>query len=505
MDYYILVLIGIAIGGLIGWLARQQISRRMTESAEAKAKEILAKAKVKQQETFFKAREESLKIIEKAKKEESVRRGELKVLEGRLEKRQSLFEKKIFELEERQRDLVGKAGRLEQAKVKIKQLYEEARQELERISGMTEEEAKKVLLESLEKKMKDDILSRIKKIEQYGAEEIEKKTKDLITSVIERYASPHTAETTIASVALPSDEIKGRVIGREGRNIKVVEQLTGAEIVVDDTPEVVFISAFNPVRRQLAKLVLEKLVLDGRIQPARIERIVEDTKKELARDIKEAGEDALYQTGIAGLDPKLIQVLGRLKYRTSYGQNVLIHSIEVAHLSAMLAHELGANVAVAKKSGLLHDIGKAVDFEVQGTHPEIGKDLAEKYGLAKEIVIPIATHHEDHPPTLEAVIVKVADAISGARPGARRDTYEEYLKRLEELETLAKTFAGVERAYAIQAGRELRVFVTPQEIDDVTAHKLARQIADKIEEELKYPGEIKITVIRENRIIEYAR
>ncbi|MBL7141769.1 ribonuclease Y [Patescibacteria group bacterium] len=505
MDYYILVLIGIAIGGLVGWLARQQISRRMTESAEAKAKEILAKAKVKQQETFFKAREESLKIIEKAKKEESVRRGELKVLEGRLEKRQSLFEKKIFELEERQRDLVGKAGRLEQAKVKIKQLYGEARQELERISGMTEEEAKKVLLESLEKKMKDDILGRIKKIEQYGAEEIEKKTKDLITSVIERYASPHTAETTIASVALPSDEIKGRVIGREGRNIKVVEQLTGAEIVVDDTPEVVFISAFNPVRRQLAKLVLEKLVLDGRIQPARIERIVEDTKKELARDIKEAGEDALYQTGIAGLEPKLIQVLGRLKYRTSYGQNVLIHSIEVAHLSAMLAHELGANVAVAKKAGLLHDIGKAVDFEVQGTHPEIGKDLAEKYGLAKEIVIPIATHHEDHPPTLEAVIVKVADAISGARPGARRDTYEEYLKRLEELETLAKTFAGVERAYAIQAGRELRVFVTPQEIDDVTAHKLARQIADKIEEELKYPGEIKITVIRENRIIEYAR
>ena len=504
MDY-ILVLIGVLVGIFVGWLVRQQIGQRMTESAEAKAKDILTKAKVKQQEIFFKAREETLKIIDKAKKEELDRRKELKVLEERLETRQSLFEKKIFELEERQKDLVEKADRLEQAKVKIKQLYEEARQELERISGMTEEEAKEFLLEGLEKKMKDDILARIKKIEEYGAEEVEKKTKELITSVIERYASSHTAETTTASVSLPSDEIKGRVIGREGRNIKVVEQLTGAEIVVDDTPEVVFVSAFNPIRRQLAKLVLEKLVVDGRIQPARIERIVEETKKELAQDIRKAGEEALYQTGITGVDPKLIQILGRLKYRTSYGQNVLLHSIEVTHLSAMLAHELGANVALTKKAGLLHDIGKAVDFEVQGTHSEIGKDLGEKYGLAKEVIIPIATHHEDHPPTLAAVIVKVADAISGARPGARRDTYEEYLKRLEELEALAKTFSGVEKVYAIQAGRELRVFVTPQEVDDVGAHKLARQVADKIEEELKYPGEIKVTVIRENRIIEYAR
>jgi len=255
----------------------------------------------------------------------------------------------------------------------------------------------------------------------------------------------------------------------------------------------------------LAKLVLEKLIADGRIQPARIERVVEETKKELARDIRKAGEDALYQTGIPTIDPKLVQILGRLKYRTSYGQNVLIHSIEVAELSAMLAHELGANVSVAKKAGLLHDIGKAVDFEVQGTHPELGKSLGEKYGLSKEVIIPIATHHDDKPPTLEAVIVKVADAISGARPGARKDTYEEYLKRLDELESLAKTFTGVEKVYAIQAGRDLRVFVTPQEVDDVGAHKLAREIADRIEEELKYPGEIKVTVIRENRIIEYAR
>lgn len=502
---YIFIIIGFIIGALIGWVIRQVISQRMTESAEARAKDILLKAKVRQQEIFFKAREESLRIIDKAKKEELDRRKELKILEDRLEKRQSLFEKKIFELESRQRDLVEKADRLEEAKKKIKKLYEDARQELERISGMTQEEAKKVLLESVEGKMKDDILGRIKKLEKYGSEEIEKKTKELITSVIERYASPHTAETTTATVSLPSDEVKGRIIGREGRNIKVVEQLTGAEIIVDDTPEVVFVSAFNPIRRQLGKLVLEKLIADGRVQPSRIERIVKETKIELARDIKKAGEDALYQTGIAGLDPKLIQLLGRLKYRTSYGQNVLIHSIEVAHLSAMLAHELGADVAVAKKAGLVHDIGKAVDFEIQGTHPEIGKDLGEKYGLSKEVIIPIATHHEDHPPTLEAIIVKVADAISGARPGARKDTYEEYLKRLEELESLAKEFSGVDKAYAIQAGRELRVFVLPQEIDDLGAHKLAREIADKIEEELRYPGEIKVTVIRENRVTEYAR
>jgi len=504
MDY-IFVLIGILVGIFIGWLIRREMGRYMNESAESKAKDILTKAKVKQQEIFFKAREESLNIIDRAKKEELDRRKELKILEERLEKRQSLFEKKIFEIEERQRDLTGKADRLEQAKVKIKQLYEDARRELERISGMTEQEAREFLLNNLEKKMKEDLLLRIKKMEEYGSEEIEKQTKKLITNVIERYASAHTAETTIASVALPSDEVKGRVIGREGRNIKVVEQLTGTEIVVDDTPEVVFVSAFNPIRRQLAKLVLEKLVADGRIQPARIERIVEETKKELARDIRKAGEEALYQTGIPTIDPKLVQILGRLKYRTSYGQNVLIHSIEVAELSAMLAHELGADVSIAKKAGLLHDIGKAVDFEVQGTHPELGKNLGEKYGLSKEVIIPIATHHDDKPPTLEAVIVKVADAISGARPGARKDTYEEYLKRLEELESLAKTFSGVEKVYAIQAGRDLRVFVTPQEVDDIGAHKLARQIADRIEEELKYPGEIKVTVIRENRIIEYAR
>lgn len=505
MMIYIFIVIALIIGGLLGWLIRQQLGLYRTRSAEAKAKDILTKAKVKQQEIFFNAREEALKVIEKAEKEEIERRRELKLAKDKLENRQTLFEKKIFELEERRRDLDGKVDRLEEAKNKIRQLYDEAKGQLQKIAGMNREEAKKVLLENVEKKIKDDILSRIKKLEQYGDEEIEKRAKNLMTAVIERSAASHVTEVSTTSVALPSDEMKGRIIGREGRNIKVIEQLTGVEIIIDDTPEMVIVSAFNPIRRRLAKLVLDKLILDGRIQPARIEKIVEDTKKELARDIKKSGEDAVYQIGIAGLNPKLIQLLGRLKYRTSYGQNVLLHSIEVANLAAMLATELKADVALAKKAGLLHDIGKAVDFEVQGTHSEIGKDLGEKYGLSDSVIEAAMSHHDDHPPTLEGVIVKVADAISSSRPGARRDSYEQYIKRLEELEGIAKSFEGVEKSYAIAAGRELRIFVRPKEINDLEAHKLARNIADRIEEELKYPGEIKVSVIRENRITEYAR
>jgi len=492
-------------GFLVGWLARQRLAAHLTQSAETKAKDIISNAKAKQQEIFLKAKESALKIIDKAKREEDARRQELKRAEDRIEKRQIFFEKKILELEKSRKVLSREKDNIEEAKNKIRQIYEKARAELEKISSLTVKEARELLLQDTEKKMKSDILARIKKLEDYGSEEIEKRAKNLITNVIERCAATHTSEITTTSVTLPSDKVKGRIIGREGRNIRVIEQLTGVEIIVDDTPDVVFVSAFNPIRRQLAKLVLDKLILDGRIQPARVERIVQETKKELARDIRKAGEDAVYQEGITGLDPKIVQLLGRLKYRSSYGQNVLQHSIEVADLSVMLAEELGANVSVCRKAGLLHDIGKAVDFETQGTHPEIGKHIGEKYNLPQDVIIPIATHHDDHPPTLEAVIVKVADAISGARPGARKGTYEEYIKRLGELEDIAKKFEGVEKAYAIQSGRELRVFVSPGKIDDLAATKLARKIADQIEEELKYPGEIKVTVIRENRISEYAR
>ncbi|MCD4761012.1 ribonuclease Y, partial [bacterium] len=303
----------------------------------------------------------------------------------------------------------------------------------------------------------------------------------------------------------PNEEMKGRIIGREGRNIKTIEQLTGVEIIIDDTPESILVSAFNPVRRQLAKRTLEKLMADGRIHPGRIEETINQSKKELALDIKKAGEEAVYQAGIVGLDTKLVQVLGRLKYRTSYGQNQLQHALEVSHLAGLLAAELKADVAVCKKGGLLHDLGKALDHEIQGSHPDIGYDLMKKFGLPEEVAYMSLSHHEDHPKTLEGVIVKIADAISGSRPGARRDSFEEYIQRLTELEDTAKGFAGVEKVYAIQAGREIRVFVSPEEVDDYTANKLARDIANKIENDLKYPGEIRVTVIREKRITEYAR
>ena len=502
---YILASIGFIVGLLVGYFVHNYLAEKQAESKESQAKKILSQAKVKGQEIFFKAREEALEIIEKAKKDEIIHRKELKSLEERLDRRQSIFEKKIFELEERQRKLAQEADKLAQAKEKIRELYKEADKKLEEISGLDKKEARQVLFETLEKEYKDDILARIKKLQDYGAEEISKRAKEMLTLAMERYASSQSSEMNTSSVHFSSDEMKGRIIGREGRNIRAVEQATGAEIIVDDTPNIIFVSAFNPIRRELAKRVLEKLIADGRIQPVRIEKTVEKVKEQLAQDIRETGEDAAYKAGIAGLPPKIVQLMGRLKYRSSYGQNVLQHSIEVAGLSAMLASELGANVSVAKKAGFLHDIGKSMDHEIKGTHPEIGKEIGEKYGLSKEVIIPIATHHDDHPPTLEAVIVKVADAISGARPGARRDTYEEYIKRLEDLEAIAKRFSGVEKSYAIQAGRELRVFVKPTDIDDLKAAKLARQIAEEIEGELKYPGEIKVTVIRENRIIEYAR
>ena len=334
---------------------------------------------------------------------------------------------------------------------------------------------------------------------------MEEKARDVLASTMQRLVSNYTTEITTTVVDLPSDEMKGRIIGREGRNIKVIEQLTGTEIIVDDTPNVITISGFSPIRRHIAKKTLERLILDGRIHPTKIEEAIEESKKELALDIKKAGEEAMYEVGVAGFDPKLVQIIGSLKYRTSYGQNALRHSLEVAHLSALLAEELGADVTTAKKAGLLHDIGKAVDHEVQGTHPEIGRDIAKKFNLPQEIIDPIETHHDDRPRGLMAIIVKVADAISAARPGARHDTYERYLQRLEELENIATSFEGVEKTYAIQAGREVRVFVMPDQIDDLAAHNLARDIAKKIEQELKYPGEIKVNVIREMRITEYAR
>ncbi len=403
-------------------------------------------------------------------------------------------------------ELLEKAQKVKEIKEELEKAQEQKRAELEKVSQMTQDQAKQELLVQTEKDCQEVLFERIKKLEDDGREELEKKAKNIITLAMQRYAASQAAEITTSSVALPSDDLKGRIIGKEGRNIKTLEKMTGVEIIVDDTPGAVVISAFDPIRRQIAKIALEKLMADGRIQPARIEETVEKAKEEIAEKIREAGEAAAFDTGVAGLDPKLVKILGRLRFRTSYGQNVLLHSVEVAHLAGAIASELGANANLAKKAGLLHDIGKAVDHEIQGSHVEIGKMILQKYNMPEEVIKAMQAHHEEYAAeTLEAVIVKVADQISGARPGARKDTLEAYLKRLEELEKIANTFQGVEKSYAIQAGREIRIFVQPEVMDDLAARKLARQVADQIQSELKYPGEIKVTVIREMRTVEYAR
>lgn len=500
-----LTVLGLVIGIVAGYFIRKKMAQVEADSLESKMQTLVNEAKTKEQEILLRAKEKSLKIIDDAKKEEDLRREELRGLQNRLEKRETLFDQKLLDLESKQTKIQEKAKQLEEVKEQIRTIKEKQLETLEKIAQMNKEEAQAVLLKNVEREMEEALISRVRKIQAENISELEEEAKKKISAAIQRCAISHAVESTTTVVDLPSDEMKGRIIGREGRNIRTIEQLIGVEIVIDDTPNVITISGFSPIRRQVAKKALEKLILDGRIHPAKIEEAIEEAKKELAVEIKKAGENACYEVGVAGLDPKLVQIIGRLKYRTSYGQNVLQHSIEVSHLSAILAEELGANVTVAKKAGFLHDIGKAVDHEIQGTHPEIGRDIAKKFNLPEEIIAPILTHHEDAPPTLEAVIVKVADAISGARPGARKDTYERYLQRLEELEGIATRIEGVEKAYAIQAGREIRVFVEPGKISDMQAFETAKTIAKGIEEELKYPGEIKVTVIRENRVVEYAR
>ncbi len=502
---YIIYSVVLAGGFLIGYFVRKQSVSTKVKSAEEKAVKLLSEAKTKQTELLLSAQEKALKIIDEAKKEEEKRHKEIKGMQERLEQRENSFSQKLLDLQDKQQKMYDKLTQIESAKEKIKKIREEQFEKLEKIAAMTKDEARDVLFRNIEEQSKDDMMSRIKKLESESYEVIDEKAKELITSSMQRLVSSYTAEITTTAVEIPNDELKGRVIGREGRNIKVIERLTGTEIIVDDTPNVITVSGFSPIRRHIAKKALEKLVLDGRIHPTKIEEAIESAKKELALDIKKAGEEAMYELGITGFDPKLVQIIGRLKYRTSYGQNALGHSIEVAHLSGLIAAELGLDVTLAKKGGLLHDIGKAVDHEVQGTHPEIGRDIAKKFGLPQNIIDPIETHHDDKPRGTMSVVVKVADAISAARPGARQDTFERYIQRLQELEKIATSFEGAEKAYAIQAGREVRVFVTPESIDDMGAYNMARDIAKKIEGELKYPGEIKVNVIREMRAIEYAR
>ncbi|MDI6591589.1 MAG: ribonuclease Y [Patescibacteria group bacterium] len=509
MNQFILLSVGIvalAMGAILGYYARQSIAKRNYRTIEAKIGKKISKAQQESEQILSDAKQRASQIIEEAKKEEDRRRQELFKTERLLLKRGNILEKKISDFEKKEREFQQKVIKLRGIKENLESLRTEALENLERISKLSKEEARKELLNNLEKEYQKEILEKIKKLELEGWERFERKAKELLALAIQKTAISQAQEITTTTCPLPSEDIKGRIIGKEGRNIRTLEKLTGVEIVVDETPEVVTISGFDPIRRQIAKTALEKLIRDGRIQPARIEEMVERAKAEINFQIKEAGEAAVYEVGVVGLDPKLVQLLGRLKFRTSYGQNVLLHSIEVSHLAEVLASELGIDTKIAKKAGLLHDIGKALDHQVEGSHVDIGIKILEKFGLEKEVIDAMKSHHEEYPyQSLEAIVVQTADAISGARPGARKDTLENYLKRLEDLENIATSFSGVEKAYAIQAGREIRVFVKPEEIDDLACHKLAKEIANKIQEELKYPGEIKVNVIRESRVVEYAK
>ena len=448
------LILGIALGY---WL-RLLVAKRKRDNLEEKIKKIVSEAKQEAKNILLEAKEKATKIIEKAQEEE---------------------------------------------KEKIKARIVE---KLEEIAKMDREKAKEELMKIVEKNAKEDLLESLKKLEKHRREELEKKAAEIVSEAIQRYTRSHIGEVTTSIVPLPSDEIKGKIIGKEGRNIRTFEKATGVEVIIDETPEVVILSSFSPLRREIAKLALEKLIKDGRIQPARIEEKVEEAKSEISEKIKELGEEAAYELGIYDLPKEIIFLLGRLAYRTSFGQNVLLHSVEAAHLAEMMAAELGLNVEVAKKAALLHDIGKAIDYEIGGDHVEIGKKILEKYKIEKEVIEAMQSHHENYPfASPESYIVAAADAASAARPGARKESLEKYLKRLEDLENIATSFEGVEKAYAIQAGREIRVFVNAKEIDDLQAMKLAREIAKKIEKELKYPGEIKVNVIRELRATEYAR
>jgi len=504
-----IILIGIvaslAGGFILGYIVRKLAATRSVSSAESKAEQIIQEAKSKEKEILLEAKDRALAVMEEAKRDEETRRREVMASQDRLEKRESLFDQKLLDLENKQTAIAEKNTQLDAAKEQIQAIKVQQMEKLEKVAGLSQEEAKTILLDNMQIRAKDELLTRLRKLDDVASDEWDEKARQLLSLAMERCASNHAVETTTTTLTLPSDEMKGRIIGKEGRNIKALELLTGVEVIIDETPLTLMISGFSPIRRHLAKKALERLMVDGRIHPGRIEETVEQAKKEIAVDMKKAGEAAAYDAGVAGLHPKLVQIIGRLKYRTSYGQNVLSHSVEIAHLSVLLAEELGANVELARKGGLLHDIGKAVDHEIEGGHPKIGYDICKKFGLPEEVAQICLTHHDDHPEQLETVIVKVADAVSGARPGARKDTYEQYLQRLGELEDIATAFDGVEKAYAIQAGREIRIFVTPSKVDDFRAHELAREIANRIEAELKYPGEIKVNVIRETRVIEYAR
>lgn len=510
---FIVILVGLIaliLGLLIGYIYRKNVGERAIGSAEQKAKNLILDAEKKSEsikkEIVLESKEDASRIRNSLDREIRDRRNELSRSERRLLQKEESLDRKIENIEKKEANITKKQETLEKKNKEVDGFIEKQIQELEKISGYTREEAKEILLSELEKDVRHDAALMIRNIESEAKEEADKKAKYIITGAIQRCAADHVAESTVSVVSLPNDDMKGRIIGREGRNIIALENLTGVDLIIDDTPEAVIISGFDPVRREIARVALEKLILDGRIHPSKIEEMVEKATKEVNQIMKEEGEEATFEVGIHNLHPELVRLLGRLKYRTSYGQNVLKHSIEVSHLAGLMAGELGLDVKLAKRAGLLHDIGKALDHEYEGTHVDIGIDILKKYKENQAVINGMAAHHGDYEPqSMEAVLIAAADALSAARPGARRETLEVYIKRLQQLEDIAATTHGVEKAFAIQAGREIRIIAKPEQVRDDEVALLAREISKKIESELEYPGQIKVNVLRETRAIEYAK
>jgi ribonuclease Y len=491
---------------VIGYYLRILVAKSKKGSMELDIQQMMLQARDKEQKIIEEAERKAEDIVTTARTEIKQKEEDAKKNEERLIKKDELLLKRQGDLDAEVEEVKKKIQEIKQIRENADKMEMQKKEELQKIARLTPEEAREEILKRVERESEEDILARMKKLEMYGSEKIEEKAKEILATSIQRLSNSVTSDMLTTSVSIPSDEIKGKIIGKEGRNIKAFERCTGVEVIVDDTPGSITISSFDPVRRQIAKLALEKLITDGRIQPAKIEDMVKLAEEEINKIIRQKGEEAVYETGVLGLDPKVVSILGRLHFRTSYGQNVLAHSVEMTHIAGMLAEEIGANVQVAKAGALVHDIGKALDHEVVGTHVEIGRKILQKFGTDENIIKAMQAHHEEYPyETIESMIVQSADAISGGRPGARRDSIENYLKRLKDLEAVANSFKGVEKSYALQAGREIRIFVTPNEVTDLEAKKMARDIATKIESELKYPGEIKVSVIRESRTIEFAR
>ena len=505
-----IALIALVIGLAAGYFYRKNAMEKKIGQTEEYARNLLddasRKAEEKKKEAVLEAKEEIIRLKNELDKEIRDRRNEVSRIERRVNQREEQFDKKLDNLEAREEQLNQKYKEAEKLEAEARAMHEKQLSELERVANMTTDEAKNILIDRVQKDAYHDAAVMVREIEQRAKEEADKKARDIISTAIQKCAADHVAETTVSVVALPNDDMKGRIIGREGRNIRTLETATGVDLIIDDTPEAVIISAFDPVRREVARIALEKLITDGRIHPARIEETVEKARRDVDNQIREAGDQAIFETNLHGIHPELVKLLGRMRYRTSYGQNVLRHSIEVSHLAGVMAAELGADVQLAKRAGLLHDIGKAIDHEVEGTHVTIGGDLCKKFHENDLVVNSVLAHHNDvEPASVEAVLVQAADAISAARPGARRESLENYIKRLEKLESIAYSFEGVETCYAIQSGREVRIIVKPEDVNDAGTLILAKEIVKKIEKEMEYPGQIKVNVIRETRAVDFAK